>query len=129
MALRRVTAALLVACVARSHNTLPAAMARRGIAGISQRRFRPATTQANPKAIYPPELIARRFDSKGSLHALFASDITYLALPGQTAYLSRGARVLGWSVAEHMDATLVRGCPRHEPSRFPVCQAEVRHLQ
>jgi hypothetical protein len=61
---RRVTAALCAACVARSHTTLPAAMARRGIAGISSRRFRPATTQADPKAIYPPDLVARKFDSK-----------------------------------------------------------------
>jgi hypothetical protein len=30
---------------------------------------------------------------------------------------STRARVLGWSVAEHIDATLVRGCPRPEPSR------------
>ena len=108
---RRITAALLAAGVVTSHNTVAAAMARRGIAGISPRRFRPATTHADPKAIYPPDLVARKFDP-GRLHALWTSDITYLALAGAMAYLcvvrdEHSRRVLGWSVAERMETTLV----------------------
>jgi putative transposase len=73
----RILADLRAACTRVSRKTVAASLRRRGLAGISPRRFTPATTVVDLHAPVPKDLVSRRFDT-GELDRVWTSNITYL---------------------------------------------------
>jgi putative transposase len=94
-----------------SRKTVAASLRRQGLAGISPRRFAPATTVVDLDAAVPKDLVGRRFDT-GELDRVWTSDITYLRTGEGWLYLcavrdgcSRG--VIGWAIERHLGTDLV----------------------
>jgi hypothetical protein len=88
-----------------SRKTVAASLRRQGLAGISPRRFAPATTVVDLDAAVPKDLVGRRFD-RGRLDRVWTSDITYLRTGQGWLYLcvvrdGCSRRVIGWAVDEH----------------------------
>ena len=94
-----------------SGKTVAKLMRAAGIAGISPRKFTPATTWPGPDPHPVGDLVGRRFD-RGRLNAVWTSDITYLATGEGWLYLCAirdgcSRRVVGWSIADHLRTDLV----------------------
>lgn len=83
-----------------SRKTVAASLRRQGLAGISPRRFAPATTVVDLDVAVPKDLVGRRFDT-GALNRVWTSDITYLRTGQRWLYLCAvrdgcSRRVIGW---------------------------------
>ena len=94
-----------------SRKTVAASLRRQGLAGISPRRFAPATTVVDLDAPVPKDLVRRRFDT-GELDRVWTSDITYLRTGQGWLYLCAvrdgcSRRVIGWAIDEHLRTDLV----------------------
>lgn len=94
-----------------SRKTVAASLRRQGLAGVSPRRFAPATTVVDLDAPVPKDLVRRRFDT-GALNRVWTSDITYLRTGQGWLYLCAvrdgcSRRVIGWSIDENMHTDLV----------------------
>ena len=94
-----------------SRKTVAASLRRQGLAGISPRRFAPATTIGDLDAVVPKDLVGRRFDT-GALNRVWTSDITYLRTAEGWLYLCAvrdgcSRRVIGWAIDEYMHTDLV----------------------
>jgi putative transposase len=94
-----------------SRKTVAASLRRQGLAGISPRRFAPATTVVDLDAPVPKDLVKRRFDT-GELDRVWTSDITYLRTGQGWLYLCAvrdgcSRRVIGWAIDEHLHTDLV----------------------
>ena len=94
-----------------SRKTVAASLRRQGLAGISPRRFAPATTVVDLDAAVPKDLVGRRFDT-GELDRVWTSDITYLRTGQGWLYLCAvrdgcSRRVIGWAIDEHLRTDLV----------------------
>ena len=107
----RILADLRDAGVRVSRKTVAASLRRQGLAGISPRRFAPATTVVDLAAPVPKDLVKRRFDT-GELDRVWTSDITYLRTGQGWLYLCAvrdgcSRRVIGWAIDEHLHTDLV----------------------
>jgi putative transposase len=94
-----------------SRKAVAASLRRQGLAGISPRRFAPATTVVDLDAAVPEDLVKRHFDT-GVLNRVWTSDITYLRTGQGWLYLCAvrdgcSRRVIGWAMDEHMHTDLV----------------------
>ena len=61
-----------------SHNTVASRMRALGVAGVSPRTFK-VTTDSDPCASYPTDLVNRAFAPEG-INVLWTSDLTYLKI-------------------------------------------------
>lgn len=94
-----------------SRKTVAASLRRQHLAGISPRRFAPATTVIDLDTAVPKDLVRRRFD-RGRLDRVWTSDITYLRTGQGWLYLcvvrdGCSRRVIGWAIDEHLRTDLV----------------------
>ncbi len=127
----RITTDLHEAGEAVSRNTVAVRMAALGVVGVSPRLFK-VTTNADPSATYPPDLVNREFHPDG-IDQLWTSDITYLKVGDGEAYMCAirdegSSRVLGWSIADHMRTELVIDALRQGvTTRFGRVRGTVLH--
>jgi putative transposase len=114
-----------------SRNTVAARMSSLGIVGVSPRLFK-ITTNADPTASYPADLVNRAFHPEG-IDQLWISDITYLTVGDGEAYLCAvrdegSSRVLGFSVADHMRTEIVlEALEQSTTTRFGQAKGTVFH--
>ena len=108
----RIHAALLAGGARVSRKRVARLMRELGIVGVTRRRFRTSTTKRDAKARPAPDLVNRDFSAKGP-DQLWVADITYV--PTWTGWLylavvldAWSRRIVGWAMAPHMQAGLVR---------------------
>jgi putative transposase len=95
-----------------SRKTVAASLRRQHLAGISPRRFAPATTVVDLDAAVPKDLVRRCFDT-GALNRVWTSDITYLRTVEGWLYLCAvrdgcSRRVIGWAIDDYLHTDLVQ---------------------
>ena len=91
-------------------NRVARLMREMGLSAAPRRRFR-KTTDSNHDLGFAPDLVARDFSPERP-NQVWASDITYIWTDEGWAYLAvvldlYSRRVVGWSIAEHMESSLV----------------------
>jgi putative transposase len=106
----RITAELNEAGVAVGENTVARLMSRNRIRSKVAAKFRPRTTNSDHPNPIAPNLLGRDF-SAGRPDRKWCCDITYVPTGEGTLYLAAvldlcSRRIVGWSMADHMRATL-----------------------
>jgi transposase InsO family protein len=121
----RIKAALKRAGIEAGKHRIARLMSKNGIAGKASRRKRPHTTQRAAGALAAPNLLAQDFTASQP-NEKWLADITYVdTLEGWlylAAVLDLYARpIVGWSMAEHMEAVLVEDALKMALGRrFPL---------
>ncbi len=108
----RVHAALKRRSVVCGHNRVARLMRCEGLVGKSPRRKHPPTTQREPRNPAAPNVLARNFAAELP-NRKWVADITYIDTAEGWLYLAPvldlwSRMVVGWSMADHMDTSLVQ---------------------
>jgi transposase InsO family protein len=106
----RVTAELKHDGVKVCQNTVAKLMRQRRLCSKIVRKFRPRTTDSNHPCPVAPNRLDRAFTA-GKPNRKWCSDITYIPTDQGTLYLAAvidlcSRKIVGWSMADHMKATL-----------------------
>lgn len=107
----RVHAALVREGIGCGRNRVARLMRRAGLAGRRPKRRYPRTTQRRPGTIPAPNLLKRDFSAQRP-NQKWVTDITYIDTAEGWLYLAPvldlyGRRIVGWSMADHMESSLV----------------------
>jgi putative transposase len=107
----RIHAALKQQGMQVGHNRVARLMQVHGIVGKTPRRKRPVTTQRAPGTLAAPNLLAQNFTTSRP-DETWLSDITYIDTAEGWLYLALvmdlfSRFIVGWSMADHLQATLV----------------------
>jgi putative transposase len=107
----RIHAALKQQGLPVGRNRVARLMRNNGIVGKTPRRKRPVTTQREVGALAAPNLLAQDFTASRP-DEIWLSDITYIDTAEGWLYLALvmdlfSRTIVGWSMADHMQATLV----------------------
>jgi transposase InsO family protein len=108
----RVCAALRQEGRSVSRNTVAEVMRSLGIRARTHRRFRVRTTDSNHAHTIAPNVVGRAFGADGP-NRVWLTDITYVPTDEGWLYLAGvldlySRKIVGWSMADHMRAELVR---------------------
>ncbi len=112
----RIHAALQRKGVVCGRNRVAKLMRTHGIAARKRRRHFPVTTQRQPGAIPAPNLLNQDF-SASAPNLKWVTDITYIDTAEGWLYLAPvldlySRQVVGWAMADHMQASLVESALR-----------------
>jgi putative transposase len=107
----RICRQLAVQQVRCSRNTVAKLMKDNGIEAKTFRRFKVQTTDSKHDHPVAPNHLDRRFH-QAQINRVWVSDITYVPTEEGWLYLAAvldlaSRRIVGWSMAEHLEATLV----------------------
>lgn len=107
----RVHAALKRRGVVCGHNRVARLMRCEGLVGKSPRRKHPLTTQREPRNTVAPNVLARNFAAELP-NRKWVADITYIDTAEGWLFLAPvldlwSRMVVGWSMADHMETSLV----------------------
>jgi putative transposase len=107
----RIHAALQRQGLSCSRKRVARLMRKHAIVGRKRAKSRPRTTQSDPAAAAAPNLLAQDFSAEAPNHK-WVTDITYIDTAEGWLYLAPvldlySRMVVGWSMAEHMETSLV----------------------
>lgn len=107
----RIQAALKRRGIAAGKNRIARLMHQHGIVGKAAKRKRPVTTQPTAAELAAPNLLAQNFTASRP-NEIWLADITYVDTQEGWLYLALlmdlyARAVVGWSMADHLEATLV----------------------
>lgn len=127
----RMTHALRAAGHQCSRNRVARLMRRQGLRARPRRAFRPRTTQADHAACPSPNLIAQA-GTPTAPGTQLVSDITYIPTREGWLYLAIvmdvfSRRILGWKLAERMDASLVTDALERALRRQSISKQAIFH--
>jgi len=117
--------------IACSENRIARIMSQHGIAAPQKAAFRPKTTLSDPANKASPNLL-RKKEEPTSPGEIFVSDITYVATREGWLYLAVvidlfSRSVAGWSIAEHMETSLVTTALDRATSRIETISNPIFH--
>lgn len=112
----RIHAALLQKGVVCGRKRVARIMRRHGLVARKRRRRYPVTTQRQPGAFPAPNLLNQDFSAEAP-NRKWVADITYIDTAEGWLYLATvldlySRRVVGWSMADHMQTSLVEAALR-----------------
>jgi len=127
---RRITALLRQMGWAVNHKRVQRIRQNDNLLCVTGRTFRPATTDSRHRfSVYPN--LARRMTPTGS-NQLWVADITYVRLGEAFVYLAVvldawSRRVVGWALADHLQASLALEALEMALATRPVVPGELVH--
>ncbi len=105
-------------------------MRENGLRAKKRRKYR-VTTDSRHSLPISPNLVARHFD-RGFANRVWLSDITYLPTKSGWAYLAtvmdaHTRKIIGWSLADHMRASLVADALKFATGRMQPGAGVILH--